>query len=112
MTQPGAADLLRAAREALSDEVLPNLQDAPRYAALMVANALRMVERELAMNGSLEAAEQGVREIAKVRSCDGQEDLRSLCDAIRRGHHDGDEGLHAALYARSIAAVAITRPES
>lgn len=97
--ETGGAALLQAAREALIGEVLPGLGGPQRYAALMVANALRMVERELAVQASAEP----VNASAEADS--------ALCTAIRVGRHDGDLPLYEALYARAIEAVAITRPE-
>ncbi len=41
-----AADLLATARETLLSELLPALPNARRYAALMIANAIAIAERE------------------------------------------------------------------
>ena len=98
--EPEAADLLRIARETLQGEVLPGLGGGQRYAALMVANALRLVERELR-----------AASLARPEDAGAGARLQALCAAIRAGRHDGDGGLHAALQARAVAAVAITRPD-
>lgn len=45
--EPGAADLLEVAREALVAQVVPALPEAQRYAALMAANALAIAGRDL-----------------------------------------------------------------
>lgn len=108
----GGADLLLAAREALLAEVLPSLAGTQRYAALMVANALGMVERELTVNGRLCAADHAVAALGTTGELAGEEPTRALCRAIRAGRRDADGGLHDALYARAIAAVAITRPDA
>lgn len=109
--ETGGADLLQAAREALIGEVLPGLGGPQRYAALMVANALKMVERELAVNGRLRAADLAVQAFAESAGA-SVEPGAALCKAIRTGRHDGDLPLYQALYARAIEAVAITRPEA
>src|SRR5690349_21323256 len=62
--ETAGADLLQAAREALLGEVVPGLTGQQRYAALMVANALKMVERELAVTGDLRAADHAVQRFA------------------------------------------------
>lgn len=108
--ETGGAALLQAAREALIGEVLPGLGGPQRYAALMVANALRMVERELAANGRLRSADRAVQAFAEPAEASA-ESVAALCSAIRGGRHDGDLPLYEALYARAIEAVAITRPE-
>ena len=105
------ADLLQVAREALTAEILPGLAGRQRYAALMVANALKMVERELSMSGRSQAADLAVQELAGHDGSSNDGPLRASCRAIRTGRHDGDAKLYAALYAQVITGVAITRPE-
>jgi hypothetical protein len=107
----GAADLLQAAQEALTGEVLPALSGTQRYAALMVANALRMVERELATNGRLRAAELAVQAFAAEGARADGTPAQALCAAIRAGRHDANFELYNALYALVVEAVAITRPD-
>lgn len=108
--ETGGAELLQAARETLLGEVVPSLAGQQRYAALMVANALKMVERELAVAGQLRAADHAVQNFAgSVDAAD--EPGKVLGRALRAGRHDGDPRLHQALYARAIQAVAITRPD-
>lgn len=96
--EPLAADLLRAARETLTQGVLPHQQGAQRFAVLMIANALGMVERELAQRARLVTAEQAVA-------------AAGTAAAIRAGRCDADGDLHAALQRRAIVAVAISRPD-
>lgn len=101
--ETAGADLLEAAREALLAEVLPSLTGAQRYTALMVVNALKMVERELATEGRLQAADRAVDELAGP--------AETLVDALRAGRLDGNPELFRALHARAARAVAITRPD-
>jgi hypothetical protein len=103
-------ELLQAARDALLAEVVPGLAGAQRYAALMVANALKMVERERVVNGHLRAADRAVQAFAgSVAAADDAG--RDLGKALRAGRLDGDSGFHQALYTRAIQAVGITRPD-
>ena len=102
-------ELLQAARDALVAEVVPGLAGAQRYAALMVANALKMVERELMVNGHLRAADCAVQAFAGLDASD--EPAKALCSSLRAGRHDGNALFHQALYARAVQAVAITRPD-
>jgi hypothetical protein len=55
--RPHAPELLRAARDAFIAEILPVLPEALRYTGLMVANALAIVERELAAGDAAARAE-------------------------------------------------------
>jgi hypothetical protein len=103
-------ELLQAARDALLAEVVPGLAGAQRYAALMVANALKMVERELMLNGHLRASDRTVQAFAEPAAA-ADDAGRSLGQALRAGRLDGEPGLHQALYARAIRAVGITRPD-
>ena len=103
-------ELLQAARDALVAEVVPGLAGAQRYAALMVANALKMVERELMLNGHLRAADRTVQAFAGPAAA-ADHARRALGLALRAGSLDGEPGLYRALYARAIRAVEITRPD-
>ena len=107
--ESGGADLLQAAREALLGEVLPGLAGQQRCAVLMVANALKMVERELMVNGHLRAADCAVQAFAGLDASD--EPAKALCRSLRAGRHDGNALFHQALHARAVQAVAITRPD-
>ena len=102
--ETAGADLLQVARDALVAEVMPGLAGPQRYAALMVANALKMVERELVVNGHVRAADRAVQAFAGPVDTPGG-------PTTDLGRHDGEPRLHQALYVRAIQAVAITRPD-
>ena len=87
--ETAGADLLQVARDALMAEVLPGLAGPQRYAALMVANALKMVERELAVNGHLRAADRAVQAFAGPADT-ADEPAKALGKALRAGRHDGN----------------------
>ena len=101
--ETAGADLLEAARDALMAEVVPSLTGAQRYAALMAVNALKMVERELANEAQVQAAERAVEDVAGP--------AEALVEALRAGRQDGNPELHRALHVRAARAVAITRPD-
>ncbi len=93
--RPGGAELLALARRTLLDDLLPSLPDEKRYQALMLANALAIVGREL---------EQPVTEDKAA--------LDALATEIRSGRHDGDAALYRRLLAWTEARVAITNPKA
>jgi len=76
--EPGARDLLEAARAALVNEVIPQLPADKRYPALMVANAIAISMREL--DGSASATD----ELARLATLPGQAAGESLAEAHRR----------------------------
>ncbi|MBK8323603.1 MAG: hypothetical protein IPL06_12880 [Betaproteobacteria bacterium] len=87
--EPGARELLEAARAALVNEVIPLLPADKRYAALMAANAMAISIREL----SLPATEAGER--GRLAALLGQpasdpiaEANRTLAARIREGAFD------------------------
>ncbi|MFC6792311.1 DUF6285 domain-containing protein [Methylobacterium komagatae] len=98
---PSGADLIEAARKALTDEVLPGLTGRPRYVALMVANALGIAAREIGDAHDLAAA--GADLI-------GPDDPAGLVMSIREGRRDAAPDLHAALTVHADIASRIWRP--
>jgi hypothetical protein len=105
--EPGAAALLGLARQVLLTELAPLLPAARRYDLLMVAAAMAIAVRELEGDGAAPALErerllaffddaEGAAE-AKVTSDTVARLNRRLAEAIRRGEHDGDAGLHRLL---------------
>jgi hypothetical protein len=89
------ADLLDAAERALAAEIIPALSGDRRFAALMVAAAIRMAAREWRLAGA--AALLG-------------EDTATLSADIRAGRHDRDGKLLDRLIADATARVAMSRP--
>lgn len=95
--EPSGAALLDAARRSLMDEVVPGLEGRPRYVALMVANAIGIVSREIGAAN----AENALLAIAEPNS---------LTQAIRAGAHDGDAVLFEGLRTANAVASAIWKP--
>lgn len=55
--RPGTAELLEAARQALIEEVVPQLSGDSKYAALMVASSMATALRDLDAGGAAEDEE-------------------------------------------------------
>lgn len=124
-TSPDAQALLRIAASALRNDVLPHVAPEGRYAALMVANALAIAERDL---GGLEAS--GHAMLAALAPLYGEdaddalsgEDLdrrvaalqHRLCIEIATGDfdHEGQEMLMDSLEAIVKARLAIDNPRA
>lgn len=105
--EPSRGALLDTARRALTDAVVPALSGHPRYVALMVANALGIVQRELA-----EAEAQAAARARVLGDHAGDADpAAALARAIRAGERDGDPDLHRALLDAAEIAARILRPE-
>ena len=110
--ETAGAELLQAARDDTDRRrSCPDWRVSQRYAALMVANALKMVERELAVNGQPACGRPRRAERSPGLPTPRTSRRKALGRALRAGRHDGDPRLHQALYARAIQAVAITRPD-
>jgi hypothetical protein len=109
---PDGAELLQAARALLRDSVLPALPAEQRHAALMIANAMGIAERQLRA-GDTPAVEEwrSLRRLLGVG--DGEDEPappsadeleaallglnRTLVQRIRAGEADPGQALHAAL---------------
>lgn len=96
--RPAGAELLDIARRTLLDEIAPRLEGMPRFHALMVANALQIVGRELV---------HGESPVDFARS---PAEARTLIAAIRGGHLDADPGLYEELLRDARHRVLIWRP--
>ena len=99
--RPDAQNLLETARAALVAEILPALSGAPRYTALMIANAMAIALREMAAGDAPLHAESGrlralLPELAQAPpGAPLRETLtgynRRLIEAIRGGRFDTAE---------------------
>ena len=109
--QPTAADLVMAVREFIESVAMPSLKGHAAFHARVAANALAIVERELAIAPGANAAERARLETLLGR--DGTlEDLNwALCDAIRAGRVDAaTPGLREHLWETTLAKLAIDQP--
>jgi len=101
--RPTSFELLRAVRDALEQDVAPRLgEPRPRYLALIAANVLRIVERELlgedvrlgaellALDALLGRERAGPPESLDALRAAVRAANHALCERIRRG--DADDG--------------------
>ena len=104
---PGGSDLLAIARDMLMRELLPLAADDAKYSLLMVANAIAIASRELAMGHTAEVAALArldilygtlPREItgSALRDAIAQYERR-LAQDIRAGRFDADDARQRAL---------------
>ncbi len=94
---PSAGTLLQAAARYLEDELLPTLDGYHRFQARLTVNVLRIVERELRLDGPQDEAAAATR--------------RALADAIRAGEIPIDAELAAQLRQGLGEALAINNPK-
>ena len=109
--KPFGAALLDAAHQALMQEIAPTLKGQQRYVALMVANAIGIVAREIEQADR--AAKAWDRALARIEQ-DTERDIEAsasrLVQAIRRGEYDADPAMHGALLETAEVAAAIWKP--
>ncbi len=98
---PPAHDLLATARRALLDTIIPALEGAVRFEALMAANAIAIALRE---------TPAALAAIATAEAALG--DLPALTAEIRAGRRDGDTATAAALRALAEARCRISAPKT
>lgn len=94
LERPEAAELLAIARATVLEEILPALPETHRLAARMVANALGIAQRMIALDPSRLAALEA-RAAALVG--DGKDPWAALCALIRSGQADPGGECHAAV---------------
>jgi hypothetical protein len=110
---PDAFALLDIAAATLRRDVLPHLPSEGRYAALMVANALAIAEREL--RGLDESGRAMLLALAPLYGEDADDALQHrLCIEIATGAFDGDvqDTLMESLEAIVRARLAIANPKA
>ncbi len=97
MSMQELGPFLAAAERLLRDKVIAGAEGEARFAGLMVASALGMASREIALRDPLSAAE------AAVTASAGD---------IRVGKFDGDAALHRQLVQQAALRTAVTRPQA
>lgn len=95
--KPSGAELLDLARRVLRDDVASELSGPARYKALMAANAMAIVGRQLAEG--TEAEVRILKRLTTILDHDGEPaDLEGeLAKALRAGDLDEDRDVHALL---------------
>lgn len=101
LDEPGAGSLLAQAQATLRERVLPGLTGEARLAALMVASALGMAEREIGLGGDAGA---------RLDALYGEGGAPALVAALRTGLHDGDADTYARLVEADRLRVGLSKP--
>ena len=109
---PDGAALLAIAREVLRKELLPLLPGDKAYAALMVANAMGIAERQLRNGEGPQREEQ--QALAALLGTEGtQADLnREFAARIRRGDFDSDAEARRLLWESTVQRVRESAPKA
>lgn len=124
--EPEGAHLLKLARQALLDQLLPELSDDTRYTARLVANAMAIAARELQSGDSDGRAERDALETLfgeyreETKSLESTESLSEslqrlrwrLAAEIRSGGLDGNAEVHSHLNAVATARLKIVNPRA
>jgi hypothetical protein len=109
--RPSAAQLIAAVRDFLERTALPELRGHSAFHARVAANALAIVERELALGAEQDAAER--ERLRALLGHDGalEAQNRELCREIRAGRITLDApGLREHLRATTLAKLAVDQP--
>src|SRR5262245_45490784 len=109
--RPSAAQLVAAVRDFLEKVAQPELRGHSAFHARVAANALAIVERELALGAEQDAAER--ERLRALLGRDGalEAQNRELCRAIRSGEITVDTtGLLEHLRATTLAKLAVDQP--
>jgi hypothetical protein len=104
------AGLLAAAETLLRDKVIASSTGDTRFAGLMVASALGMAQRELALDRELGSARHDVAELAPQPS-PFPDPAMALTHLMRAGLLDGQDELYRRLLVDAITRTAMTRPQ-
>jgi Domain of unknown function (DUF6285) len=110
---PDARNLLATALDALRAEILPVIPPEKRYAALMIANALAMTEREI--SASCQEGHALAAMLYDDPQMTAEECERRLASDIEAGHFDAPgarrEAAFRAINAINAGRLAITNPQ-
>src|SRR5262245_53523824 len=109
--RPSAAQLIAAVRDFLERTAMPQLSGHSAFHARVAANALAIVERELALGPEQDTAER--ERLRALLGGDGplEAQNRALCREIRAGRIGLETpGLLAHLRATTLAKLAVDQP--
>lgn len=116
MTQPNAQQLLDIARLTLQEQILPSLPKELRYAALMIANAMAIAERQCRLQSETDYQEQVMLAVlVNEPSTISSARRRQLAQSIRQGRHDAPKAsrtLVETLRQIALARMAINNPKA
>jgi hypothetical protein len=115
MTREDLAGLLDTARDSLRNEVQPAVPPELRYPAAMVANAMAIAARGLAIGGEIEARQRTTLAAlyGESRALSLGQLERRLARELRAGGFDQEreERIRAALIACVLARLELSNPE-
>jgi Domain of unknown function (DUF6285) len=103
------AEFLAAAEALLRDKVIAASTGEARFAGLMVASALGMAQREIALKRELASAKHDVGELAPQPSPFPHPSM-ALTHLVRAGLLDGQDELYRRLMVGAITRTTVTRP--
>tara|TARA_R110002110_G_scaffold49549_3_gene147077 strand:+ start:3452 stop:3805 length:354 start_codon:yes stop_codon:yes gene_type:complete len=108
--QPAEQDLLAIALETLETKLIPSLSGADRYNALMIANALGMVSREISEGGESELLSGKI--LGAAYGEDRGRDFSDLAADIRTGRLDGREDIAGLVLSLAHARCHLSNPKA
>ena len=109
MSETDRDTLLQAVCEHLKDEVMPKLEGFDAFGVRVAANALNIVQRELAMADQLAQLEQ---ELARyVDANNGETTAVALAKRLRDRDLKVDDTLLTLLRRRTLARIAVDNPK-
>lgn len=107
--EPSGPALLDIAHRTLMADIVPSLNGRQRYAALMVANAMRIAAREQQVAARCGSARDAVLEFV-AGEMDSGDPASALGRQIREGRFDGDAALYDALRDDAVIAAGTWKP--
>jgi Domain of unknown function (DUF6285) len=108
-TDQHLAGFLAAAEALLRDKVIVASTGEARFAGLMVASAIGMAQREIALARELASARHDVDELAP-QPAPFPDPSMALTHLVRAGLLDGQDELYRRLMVGAITRTAVTRP--
>lgn len=113
--RPDAAELLIIARQELLSQILPEVDESLKYQVLMIANAMKIANRELTAGSTIEhqsheALAQFYRSRAPEHADNANE--QQLADDLRnRRFEDDSNGLHQLLLTLTENKLTLSNPK-
>ena len=107
--EPSGPALLDIAHRTLMADIVPSLSGRQRYAALMVANAMRIAAREQQVAPRAGLAGEAILEFVAGETDSGNP-VSALVQQIREGRFDSDAVLHGALRDDAVIAAGTWKP--
>lgn len=108
---PTPGELVKAVRQFIEEQAMPQLEGRTGFHARVAANALAIVERQLELGPTAEVAELSRLRTLLGRDGDLETLTRELCRRIRAGElGPGDDGLVEHLRITTLDKLAVDQP--